>query len=165
MNLLLYAEPIRGIVTRLDIDGQGADARLLPGSPLRIKGTFKVQNPNSDPTDTVQLILFLEDKFLKCIYNDVPASAPNFTSGTFSHQCTVPQEKGTYRIRLGVAYNWNWPDQAYNYLLSQPSEIQDIGYLIVGAYEEEKIEWLPIAIVAIPIATIIGIMALSKKKR
>jgi len=158
---LLYAETIRGAITKLDINGQGKKARLDPGSPLIIKGAFIAQNPNTDPTDTVQIILFLKDKFLKCIYNDVPEKAPNYTAGSFECRCTVPTEGGKYAIRVGWAYNWNWPAQAYNFLLAYPERIETIGEITVGA--PSPVSVLPIALVAIPIGTIIGMVALPKK--
>lgn len=164
MSILIYAEAIRGAVTKLDINGQGAEARLDPGTPLIVKGEYKVQNPKSDPTDTVQIILFLGDKFLKCLYNDVPDKAPNYTVGTFEFKCTVPTEEGKYALRVGWGYNWNWPEQAYNFLLTEPERIMDVGVLYVGPVKEVAAALLPIALVAIPVGTIIGMVAVSKKR-
>jgi len=164
VSLLLYAETLRATITKLDINGQGPEARLDPGSPLLIRGEYKVQNPETDPTDTVQLILFLEDKFLKCVYNNVPAAAPKFSTGSFTFRCTVPTEKGKYRIRAGWAYNWNWPKQAYNYLQANPENIEDVGVLYVGPFKIEAAALLPAGVVIIPVATIIGMMALPKKR-
>ena len=163
MSVLLYAEQIRAAITRLDINGQGPEARLDPGTPLHIKGTYRVQNPRSDPTDTVQLIIMLEDKFLKCVYNDVPAAAPRFTEGSFEFSCTVPSEEGRYTIRAGWGYNWNWPEQAYNYLLANPENIEDVGVLYVGKFELAMAEIAPALIVALPVAIVIGLMAIPKK--
>ena len=161
MSILFYAEAIRGAITKLDINGQGPEARLDPGSPLTIKGTYKTQNPETNPTDTVQIILFLEDKFLKCVYNDVPAAAPNFTVGSFEFRCTVPTEEGKYAVRAGWAYNWNWPEQAYNYLVANPENVEDVGVLYVGEAEGVAASLLPAALIGIPIGTIIGMIVLA----
>ena len=160
MSILFYAEAIRGAITSLDINGQGPKARLDPGSPLTIKGTYKAQNPETRPTDTVQIILFLEDKFLKCVYNDVPAAAPNYTTGSFQFSCTVPAEQGKYAIRAGWAYNWNWPEQAYNYLSVNPENVEDVGVLQVGVAVAAA-SVLPAVLIAIPIGTIIGMIILA----
>ena len=165
MSFLLYAETVRAAVTKLDINGQGAEAYLDPGVPLRISGTFKAQNPKTDPTDTVQLILFLDDKFFKCVYNNVPEATPDYTKDSFTFSCTTPTETGKYKIQAGWAYNWNWPEQAYNYLLANPENIEDIGVLYVGEVKERKVAAivLPAALIAIPIVTIIGLAGTSKK--
>jgi len=162
VSFLLYAEPVRGTISRIDINGQGAEATLDPGSPLLIKGEYAAQNPKSDRTDTVQIILFLGDKFFKCVYNDVPAEEPNLTKGTFVCRCTAPTEKGEYALSVGWAYNWNWPEQAYKYLLATPERIEKIGSITVGA--PAPVSPIAAALIAIPpIATIIGMATIRKK--
>jgi len=164
LSLFLYAEAIRGTITNIDINGQGSEARLDPGAPLIIKGTFKAQNPKTDPTDVVQIILFLDDKFFKCVYNDVPAKEPNFTTGSFETKCTAPTEEGKYSLRAGYAYNWNWPEQAYRYLLAYPEAIETIGTITVGPEAIPTAGLLPAALIAMPIIGTIISMAPSKRR-
>jgi len=161
MSVLLYDGSPRGTVTKIDINGQGSEAKLDPGAPLIIGGEFAGKNPKSDPTDTLQLILFLNDKFLKCIYNDVPAVEPGFTEGSFTCKCTTPIERGKYTLAVGWAYNWNWPEQAYNYLVSSPERIEVIGSITVGAPAPSAL--IPAAVIAIPLGTIILMAATPKK--
>ena len=162
MSILLYAQTVRGAVTNIDINDQGLEARLDPGDPLTITGEYKVQNPADSPTDTVQIILFLDDKFLKCVFNDVAAKEPNFTTGSFEFRCTAPEIEGKYALRAGWGYNWNWPDQAYNYLLAYPETIENIGTITVGV--EEKPRLLPAALTVMPIIGTIITIAPPKKK-
>jgi len=158
---ILYAEPSRIAITRLDIDGQGPEARVDPESPLVIRLRYRVQNPKTEPTDTVQIILFREDEFLKCIYNDVPHTP--YTEGVFEFKCTAPTEEGKYTIRAGWGHNWNWPDQAYKYLLANPENTETIGVLYVGPLKLEIPTLIPAVIVAGSIGTLIGLMAIPKK--
>jgi len=162
MSALLYAETPRGTITKIDINGQGSKARLDPGAPVTIKVEYAAKNPKSDPTDTVQLILFLNDKFLKCVYNDVPDVEPECTTGVFSCSCHAPTEPGKYTLSVGWAYNWNWPEQACNYLLALPERIETIGSITVGAVPAPS-ALIPAAIIGIPVATII-LMAAPRKK-
>lgn len=165
MSLLFDAEPIRGAITKLDINGKGSQARLDPGEPLKITGEYKAQNPVESPTDTVQLILFLNGKFFKCVYNDIPAVAPNYTKGAFSARCTAPTTPGDYRLRAGWAYNWQWPEQAYDYIrLAEAARLDLVGLITVGPAPAAP-SLLPAALVLVPTTIIIGMLAVSKGEK
>lgn len=161
MSILVFAETVRGAVTGIDINGQGSEARLFPGEPLTIRGTFKAQNPADSPTDTVQVIIFLDDKFYKCVFNDVPAKEPNYTQGSFEFKCSAPAEEGIYVLRAGWGYNWNWPEQAYKYLSAYPENTENIGKLIIRL--EEKPRLMPLALAVMPIIGTIISLAPPKK--
>ena len=126
-------------MTSLCINKQGPNARVKPGDPLRFKVDFIAQNPEEDPNRILQLILFLDDKFLKCVYNDIPRTHPNVTRGSVSFGCDLPLENGKYTISSGWAYNWPWPLDAYNHLLSNPKNIEKVGTLTVGLAPTEEV--------------------------
>lgn len=130
---------VGGYVTAIDINGQGKSAFLKPDERLIISGKYVVQNPKDHPTRTVQLILFLGQGFLKCIYNDVPPVEPDVEEGTFSFRCHVPEMAGRYLIRAGWAYNWPWPEDAYKYLLAYPRSIETVGEVTAGVFIERPI--------------------------
>jgi len=162
MSILLYAEPSRASITKIDINGQGREARLDPGTPLTIKGELMVQNPKMNPTDEVQVILFLEDQFLKCVYNDIPALAPDYTVQSFEVKYTVPAQ-GKYRIRMGWGYNWPWPEDAYNFLMANPENVTDVGVLYSGPVKLALPSLVPAVAVLVSVGIVIGTMMLPKK--
>jgi len=131
-------------VTAIDINGQGKSAFLKPDERLSISGKYVVQNPKDHPTRTVQLILFLGDAFLKCLYNDVPPVEPEGEEGTFSFSCYLPPMAGRYPVRAGWAYNWPWPQDAYNYLLAYPQGIETVGEVTIGVFIEKPITGLSV---------------------
>ena len=156
MITLLYEDlsTVGGYITDIDINGQGSHAVLEPGEPLTIKGEFIAQNPKEHPVRTMQIILFRNDEFLKCIYNDIPPAEPDYIKGTFSFRCKAPETEGTYLIRSGWAYNWEWPEDAYKYLLANPMRIETIGRFTVGFVVEEKVlSLIPYLILGLPAVT------------
>jgi len=160
MSVLLFEDlsTVGGHVTALDINGQGSVAFLKPGDPLRIKGKYAVQNPKDHPTRTVQLILFFDDKFLKCVYNDVPPAEPDVDVGVFSFSCHAPEVAGRYLIRAGWGYNWPWPEDAYKYLLSYTGGLETVGEFSVGLFAPEKaISSLPLLVLTIPGVIFLGL--------
>lgn len=165
MSFLFFEDysTVGGCITKIDINGQGAVALLKPGEQLRIRGSFLAQNPKEHPTNTLQIILFLGDRFLKCVYNNVPPKEPKVYKGSFSFSCTVPELKGRYYIRAGFGYNWPWPEDAYRFLLANPQRIEVAGELAVGAYVEKGISLVPLLILAIPGVILLGLGARGKK--
>ena len=163
MSVLLFEDysTVGGCITVMDINGQGAVALLKPGEPLRIRGSFGAQNPKEHPTNTVQIILFLEDRFLKCVYNNVPPKEPDVYKGSFTFSCTVPELEGRYLIRAGYGFNWPWPEDAYKFLLANPQRIETVGELAVGAYAEKGISLVPLIMLAIPGVIFLGLGARS----
>jgi len=142
---------VGGHVTALDINGQGSVAFLRPGESLRIKGRYVAQNPKDHPTRTLQIVLFLDGRFFKCVYNDVPPAEPKAEEGTFSLSCRAPEQVGRYLIRAGWGYNWPWPEDAYKYLLAYPGGLDVVGEFSVGLFAPEKaLNAVPFLILTIP---------------
>ncbi len=83
MSVLLFeAGPtVGGHITAIDINGQGSSAFVKPDEPLRIEVKYSAQNSGKRPTDTMQIILFMDDKFFKCVYNDIPPAEPDVEEG------------------------------------------------------------------------------------
>lgn len=161
--ILEYAEPLRAAVTKLSINGRGRYVRVDPGAPITVKGRYIAQNPAESPTDTAQIILFLNEKFFKCVYNEIPAVTPEYSEGTFTAKCHAPTEQGKYRLLAGWAYNWNWPHEAYDYIrYADPERLETVGVIMVGP-EAAVVSWLPAVLVAIPVVTVIGLAVASKR--
>jgi hypothetical protein len=154
---------VGGYVTAIDINGQGKSAFLKPDERLIISGKYVVQNPRDHPTRTVQLILFLEDKFLKCIYNDVPPAEPDAEEGTFSFKCYPPELPSRYAIRAGWAYNWPWPEDAYKYLLAYPQKIETVGEFSVGVFVEKPISPLSALPYVLPVVGVVMVLGGRRK--
>jgi len=145
-------------VTDIDINGQGKSAFLKPDEPLIVKGRYQAQNPKDHPTRTVQLILFLDDRFLKCVYNDVAPAEPDGDIGVFSFRCRLPEMAGRYLIRAGWGYNWPWPEDAYKYLLAYTGGLETVGEFSVGLFAPEKaISPLPLLVLTIPGVIFLGL--------
>ena len=150
---LLYESlsTVGGYITYISINGQGSSATLEPGEPLLIEGEFIAQNPKEHPVRTMQIILFRNGEFLKCVYNDIPPAEPDFIKRKFSFKCKTPETEGTYLIRSGWAYNWQWPEDAYRYLLANPMRIETVGRFTVGfAVEEKVLSLIPYLILGLP---------------
>lgn len=164
MSALLYQSPtVGGHITQITVNGRGNIAYVAPGEALSIKGRYVAQNPVEDPTRQVYILLFRRGEFWKCLYNEVPRAEPDATTGTFTFQCTAPTEPGEYEIKSGWAYNWEWPEDAANFLQANPQNTESIGKLIVGL----KPQRLPLTVLALPIiplAMIIGDAALKPKR-
>lgn len=129
MSVLLFEDKstVGGHVTALDINGQGSSASVKPSEALRIKGKYVAQNSKLHPTDTVQIILFLDGQFFKCVYNDIPPAEPDSEEGVFSLRCQAPEKPGRYFLRAGWGFNWPWPQDAYSYLLTTPAYLTTVG--------------------------------------
>jgi len=150
-------------VTAIDINGQGKSAFLKPEEPLIVKGKYIAQNPKDHPTRTVQLILFLGDAFLKCVYNDVPPAEPDGDIAVFSFKCYLPDLAGRYLIRAGWAYNWPWPEDAYKYLLAYPKNIEAVGEVSVGVFVEKPISPLSVLPYLMPVVGVVMVLGGSRK--
>lgn len=159
LSVLLFegASTVGGYVTAIDINGQGRQAFLKPDEPLRMKISYAAQNSRKHPTDTLQIILFLGDKFFKCIYNDVPPAEPDVEEGELTVECAAPKDAGRYVIRAGWGYNWPWPEDAYKNLLAMPTSLFPIGEFSVGGYAPTgmAISPVPYLVLGIPAAVLI----------
>jgi len=162
MSVLLYEEAptVGGYVTGININGQGRQAFLKPKEPLHIAVRYSAQNSKDHPTDTLQIILFLDDKFFKCVYNDIPPVEPNMEEGELMIECTAPETAGRYIIRSGWGYNWPWPEDAYKHLLTVPTNLLiPVGEFSVGEYAPTGMAINPAPYIAlgIPAAVLIGL--------
>lgn len=150
-------------VTAIDINRQGRSAFLKPGEALTVRGRYHAQNPKDHPTRTLQLILFLDDRFLKCVYNDVPPAEPDAETGTFSFSCRLPELAGRYLIRAGWGYNWPWPEDAYKYLLAYPQNVEAVGEVSVGVFVEKPISPLSALPYVMPVVGVVMVLGGRRK--
>jgi len=165
MSVLLFdgVATVGGYVTGIDINGQGRSAFLKPKEPLKVKVSYAAQNSKEHPTDTLQIILFLDDKFFKCIYNDIPPVEPDVEEGEITMECTAPETAGRYVFRAGWGYNWPWPEDAYKNLLTTPARLLPVGEFAVGAYAPTMaISPMPYLVLGIPAAVLIGLGVVEK---
>lgn len=161
MSVLLFetTPTVGGHITAIDINGQGSSAFVKPDEPLKIKVKYAAQNSKKYPTDTMQIILFMDGKFFKCVYNDIPPAEPDVEEGELMVRCDEYKPAGRYILSYGWGYNWPWPEDAYKYLLTKPQNLMQIAELAVGqvAPTGKAISSVPYIVLGIPAMVLIGL--------
>ncbi|HEX4877405.1 MAG TPA: hypothetical protein VFV31_12095, partial [Chitinophagaceae bacterium] len=98
---------------QLNLNGQGNQITVKPGSPVNLAFTYTVANQENCPGCITQVLWGLNNQYMGCIYNGTPSVCPGSTNGNFSQQITAPAAPGTYQVYIHPDQNYDCNPAAY----------------------------------------------------
>ena len=81
-----------------------------PGETVSGTVKYEVWNPKSCPACIQQIVVGIDNDAKECIYNGIPNTCPNKTTGTASFSFKAPQSSGIYDIVFGNFYEYTCSD-------------------------------------------------------
>jgi len=81
-----------------------------PGETVSGTVYYEVWNPSSCPACIQQIVVGIDNDAKECIYNGIPNTCPNKTTGTASFSFKAPQSPGSYDVVFGNFYEYTCSD-------------------------------------------------------